>query len=66
MVNITDNLLELRVENAIFAPIPLQRVTPSSRSSRSSDHRRSRDDSPEYDRREGRNVSLRYSDDRDY
>ncbi|GJR86582.1 hypothetical protein Tco_0210593 [Tanacetum coccineum] len=44
----------------------LQRVTPSSRSSRSSDHRRSRDDSPEYDRREGRDVSLRYSDDRDY
>ncbi|GJV76262.1 glutamate synthase 1 [NADH], chloroplastic isoform X1 [Tanacetum coccineum] len=37
-----------------FAPIPLKRVTPSSRSSRSSDHRRSRDDSPEYDRREGR------------
>ncbi|GKC25693.1 hypothetical protein Tco_1027843 [Tanacetum coccineum] len=43
-----------------------ERVTPSSRSSRSSDHRRSRDDSPEYDRREGRDVSLRYSDDRDY
>ncbi|GJU06670.1 putative ribonuclease H-like domain-containing protein [Tanacetum coccineum] len=49
-----------------FAPIPLQRVTPSSRSSRSSDHRRSRDASPDYDRCEGRNVSLRYSDDRDY
>ncbi|GJZ92657.1 pre-mRNA-splicing factor ATP-dependent RNA helicase DEAH7 [Tanacetum coccineum] len=43
-----------------------ERVTPSSRCSRSSDHRRSRDDSPEYDRREGRDVSMRYSDDRDY
>ncbi|GKA91578.1 hypothetical protein Tco_0813448 [Tanacetum coccineum] len=42
------------------------RVNPSSISSRSSDHRRSRDDSPEYDRREGRDVSMRYSDDRDY
>ncbi|GKC95827.1 hypothetical protein Tco_1161269 [Tanacetum coccineum] len=42
------------------------RVTPSSRSSRSSDHRRSRRHSPEYDRREGRAVSRRYIDDKDY
>ncbi|GJU62967.1 hypothetical protein Tco_1244802 [Tanacetum coccineum] len=42
------------------------RVTPSSRNSRSGDHRCSRRDSPEYDRREGRVVSRRYSDDRDY
>ncbi|GJZ11527.1 hypothetical protein Tco_0546286 [Tanacetum coccineum] len=42
------------------------RVTPSSRSSRSSDHRRSRRHSPEYDRREGRAVSRRYTDDKDY
>ncbi|GKC14303.1 hypothetical protein Tco_1011085 [Tanacetum coccineum] len=43
-----------------------KRVT-SSRSSISGDHRRSRRDSPEYDRREVRVVSRRYiSDDRDY
>ncbi|GJU93711.1 hypothetical protein Tco_1318467 [Tanacetum coccineum] len=35
----------------------LERVTPSSRNSRSGDHRCSRRDSPEYDRREGRVVS---------
>ncbi|GJY73177.1 retrotransposable element Tf2 [Tanacetum coccineum] len=39
--------------------------TPSSRSSRSCDHQRSRRDSPEYDRREGWAVSRKYSDDRD-
>ncbi|GJW66695.1 pre-mRNA-splicing factor ATP-dependent RNA helicase DEAH7, partial [Tanacetum coccineum] len=43
----------------------LQRVTPS-RSSRSGDHRRSRRDSPECDRRDGRVVSWKYSDDRDH
>ncbi|GJV82363.1 hypothetical protein Tco_1522261 [Tanacetum coccineum] len=36
---------------------PISRVTPSSRNSRSGDHRCSRRDSPEYDRREGRVVS---------
>ncbi|GKF03814.1 hypothetical protein Tco_0034482, partial [Tanacetum coccineum] len=35
----------------------LERITPSSRSSRSGDHRCSRRESPEYDRREGRVVS---------
>ncbi|GJZ46007.1 hypothetical protein Tco_0593603 [Tanacetum coccineum] len=44
----------------------IQRVTPSSRRSRSSDHRRSRRDSPEYDSHEGRAVSRRYIDDKDY
>ncbi|GJV48736.1 hypothetical protein Tco_1438948 [Tanacetum coccineum] len=39
-----------------------ERVTPSSKSSRSGDHRRSRRNLPEYDRREGRVVSRRYSD----
>ncbi|GKD58533.1 hypothetical protein Tco_1296042, partial [Tanacetum coccineum] len=42
------------------------RVTHSSRSYRSSDHRRSRCHSLEYDRREGREVSRRYTDDKDY
>ncbi|GJV09714.1 hypothetical protein Tco_1351255 [Tanacetum coccineum] len=42
------------------------RVTPSTRSSRSGDHRSSRRDSTEYDRCEGRVVSRRYSDDSDY
>ncbi|GJR33798.1 hypothetical protein Tco_1209482 [Tanacetum coccineum] len=37
-------------------------VTPSSKSSRSGDHRRSRRDLPEYDTREGRVVSRKYSD----
>ncbi|GJV21122.1 hypothetical protein Tco_1370142 [Tanacetum coccineum] len=36
------------------------------RSSGRDDHRCSRRDSPEYDRHEGRVVSRRYSDDRDY
>nr|GEU94961.1 DNA/RNA helicase, DEAD/DEAH box type, N-terminal [Tanacetum cinerariifolium] len=36
------------------------------RSSRSVDHQRSMHDSPKYDRRDGRVVSRRYSDDRDY
>ncbi|GJW29346.1 hypothetical protein Tco_0046221 [Tanacetum coccineum] len=40
--------------------------TPASRSSRSGDHQRSRRDSPEYDRSDGRAVSKRYSDGRDY
>ncbi|GJX32463.1 beta-D-glucosyl crocetin beta-1,6-glucosyltransferase-like protein [Tanacetum coccineum] len=44
-----------------------QRVIPSSRSSRSSEHRRSRRHSPEYDRREGWAVSRRGdTDDKDY
>ncbi|GJX07312.1 hypothetical protein Tco_0195244 [Tanacetum coccineum] len=42
-----------------------ERDTPS-RSSRSGDRRRSRRDSPEYDRHQGRVVSRRHSDDRDY
>ncbi|GJZ26681.1 hypothetical protein Tco_0570934 [Tanacetum coccineum] len=42
-----------------------ERVTPSTRSSRSGDHRSSRRDSTEYDRCEGRVVSRRYSDDSD-
>ncbi|GJX50105.1 hypothetical protein Tco_0276950, partial [Tanacetum coccineum] len=36
------------------------RVTPSSRSSRSGDHHRSRRDSPEYDRHEGRVETVPY------
>ncbi|GKB62220.1 hypothetical protein Tco_0918406, partial [Tanacetum coccineum] len=43
---------------------PSERIT--IRISRSSDHRRSRRHSPEYDRREGRAVSRRYTDDKDY
>ncbi|GKC49733.1 hypothetical protein Tco_1072478 [Tanacetum coccineum] len=39
-----------------------ERGTPSSRSSRSGDHQRPRRDSPEYDRRDGRVVSRKYSD----
>ncbi|GJV70382.1 hypothetical protein Tco_1490377 [Tanacetum coccineum] len=56
------------VEKASLADqddVGIGRVTPSSRSSRSSDHRRSRHHSPEYDRREGRAVSRRYIVDKD-
>ncbi|GJU90961.1 hypothetical protein Tco_1303384 [Tanacetum coccineum] len=61
-----DELVELMELNhtrdaLVGLPAMLQRVTPSSRSSRSGDHRR---DSTEW--REGRVVLRRYSDDRDY
>ncbi|GKD60546.1 hypothetical protein Tco_1298055, partial [Tanacetum coccineum] len=42
------------------------RVVPLHRSSRSSDHQRTRRDSPEYNRRDGRVVSRKYSVDRDH
>ncbi|GKC29505.1 hypothetical protein Tco_1036799 [Tanacetum coccineum] len=53
------NMIKLLYQSCI-------RVTHSSRSYRSSDHRRSRCHSLEYDRREGREVSRRYTDDKDY
>nr|GEY27533.1 protein root primordium defective 1 [Tanacetum cinerariifolium] len=57
----------LEKRSARYASTSLSELgTPSSRSSRSGDHCRSRRDSPEYDRREGRVVSRKYSDDRDH